>query len=354
LKLVIHIDMDAFFASVEQNDDPSLRGKPVVVGSPSERGVIAAASYEARKFGVRSAMPAMVASRLCPDLIFVRHRKDRYREVSDLVFKQFYRFASKVEPLSVDEAFLDVSDRCTDLLSARDLAIEIKEAIYKETSLFSSAGIACNKFLAKMASDMDKPNGLRVITPEEATVLIPSLPVDKFYGIGKVTAEKLHRYGIHTGAEMVAAGADFLHRNFGKAGSFYYDMARGIDNREVECGRERKSIGAELTFEKDLTTLFGIIAELYRIEHEVWRRATESGVTGRTITLKIKFDDFKQITRSITDDSPVSDFNTLHRIVTDLRKAVDFSNRRIRLMGVTISNFGFDNKPGKQLLIWKK
>jgi DNA polymerase-4 len=346
--------MDAFFASVEQNDDPSLRGKPVVVGSASERGVIAAASYEARKFGVRSAMPAMVASRLCPDLIFVKHRKERYREVSDMVFKQFYRFASRVEPLSVDEAFLDVSDRCSDLLSARDLARQIKEAISKETSLSSSAGIACNKFLAKMASDMDKPDGLRVITPEEATLLIPSLPVDKFYGIGKVTSGKLHRYGIHTGADMVAAGPDFLHRNFGKAGSFYYDMARGIDNREVECDRERKSVGAEMTFEKDLTTLFGIIAELYRIEQELWRRATDNGAAGRTITLKVKYDDFKQITRSATHESPVTDFSTLHRIVTDLRKSVDFANRRIRLMGVTISNFGSDNKTGKQLLIWKR
>lgn len=346
--------MDAFFASVEQNDDPSLRGKPVVVGSPSERGVIAAASYEARKFGVRSAMPARVAIRLCPDLIFVRHRKDRYREISDIVFKQFYRFASKVEPLSVDEAFLDVSDCCTDLLSARDLAQTIKEAIRKETSLSSSAGIACNKFLAKMASDMEKPDGLRVIAPEEAVVLIPGLPVDKFYGIGKVTAEKLHRYGIHTGADMVAAGPGFLHRNFGKAGSFYYDMARGIDDREVESGRERKSIGAELTFEKDLTTLFGIIAELYRIEQELWRRVEENGAAGRTVTLKIKYDDFKQITRSVTLDTPVTDFKSLHNRVTDLRKSVDFSNRRIRLMGVTLSNFGLDDKPGKQLLIWKK
>lgn len=346
--------MDAFFASVEQNDNPDLQGKPVVVGSPSERGVIAAASYEARKYGVRSAMPSSVARRLCPDLVFVEHRHKRYREVSDIVFNQFYRFTKKVEPLSVDEAFLDVSGCCTDFSSARELAASIKKAIMKETALSSSAGVAANKFLAKMASDMDKPDGLVVITPEDAADLLPGLPVEKFFGIGKVSADKFHRFGIHTGAQLVKAGPDFLTRNFGKAGEFYYDIARGIDKREVECGRERKSIGAEITFEKDLTTLFGIIAELYRIEQELWRRVEENGAFGRTVTLKVKYDDFTQITRSITLDGVVMDFNTLHKTVTELRKLVDFANRRVRLMGVTLSNFGLNNKSGKQLRLWKK
>jgi DNA polymerase-4 len=344
--------MDAFYASVEQNDNPDLVGKPVVVGSPSDRGVIAASSYEAREYGVRSAMPSSVAKRLCPNLIFISARMKRYSEVSSGIFEIFHRYSSKVEALSVDEAFLEIADSPMDLQETRKLALTIKKEIKLTTGLTASAGVSYNKFLAKLASDMEKPDGLVVIDRTEAERILPELPVEKFYGIGKISAEKMHLYGIHFGKDLSGVGLDFLVRNFGKAGEFYYNIARGVDNRIVEPGRERKSVGAEYTFEKDLVTPFQIIAELYKVERELWHRVEKHGKLGRTVTLKVKFDDFKQVTRSITSERPVVDFGSLHTIVTALRESTDFHRKKVRLLGVTISNLDQSRKIDEQLDLW--
>ena len=292
--------MDAFFASVEQLDNPELRGKPVAVGGSGERSVVAAASYEARKFGVRSAMPSVIAKRLCPDLIFVRHNFARYTEVSSQIIEIFRNYTDLIEPLSIDEAFLDVTNDKQSIGSATVIARKIRQEIKAITGLTASAGISVNKFLAKIASDINKPDGMFVIKPEDAEKFIEELPVEKFYGIGKVTAQKMHKLGIHSGADLKKWDLVSLVRNFGKAGVFFYDIARGIDERPVEPDQERKSVGTELTYEKDLTTRFEIIAELYKLEKELMERMEHSETAGRTITLKIKFSDFKQITRSKT------------------------------------------------------
>ncbi|MCD4737599.1 MAG: DNA polymerase IV, partial [Bacteroidales bacterium] len=327
-------------------------GKPVVVGSPSARGVIAAASYEARKVGVRSAMPSSVAMRLCASLLFVKGRMGRYKEVSGMIFDIFHSFTDIVEPLSVDEAFLDMSSSAGSISIAAEIAVEIKESIKCETGLNASAGISFNKFFAKIASDLDKPDGLFIIDENDANDLILRLPIDKFFGIGRVTASKMHLYGIHTGADLQKVSRDFLVRNFGKAGDFYFDICRGIDNRPVDPDRERKSVGAEITFENDLKTKFQIIAELYNIEKEVWSRVEKHGKSGRTLTVKVKFDDFTMVTKSSTLEKKISDFKTLHAEVTRIRENIDFHRKKIRLLGVTISNLG-DNKPGtKQMELW--
>jgi DNA polymerase-4 len=353
LKKIIHIDMDAFFASVEQLDHPELRGKPVAVGGSSERSVVAAASYEARKFGVRSAMPSVIAKRLCPNLIFVKHNFERYSEISDKVFKIFLRYTDLVEPLSIDEAFLDVTIDKFNIRSATLIAKKIREDIRNETKLTASAGISYNKFLAKIASDMNKPDGLFLIKPEDAGKFIEKLPVQKFYGIGEVTAQKMHLLGIHNGADLKQWDLVSLVRNFGKAGIFFHDIVRGIDNRPVETDQKRKSFGTELTFEKDLTTRFEIIAELYKIEKELMERLGEEGVSGRTVTLKIKFSDFRQITRSKTLQHYVRDFNALHDAVTSIRKTIDLQNVKIRLLGVTISNLDTEEDSARQLYLFE-
>ncbi|MDT8402243.1 MAG: DNA polymerase IV, partial [Bacteroidales bacterium] len=330
---ILHIDMDAFFASVEQKDRPELKGRPVVVGSDSPRGVIAAASYEARKYGIRSAMPSITAKRLCPGLVFTRHRMNRYKEVSALIFDIFHKYSPLVEALSIDEAFIDVSKAAGDFDSAILLARKIKKEIGEETGLSCSAGISLNKFLAKLASDINKPDGLYVIYPSDIDRFICDLPIERFYGIGRVTAEKMHRFGIHTGADLQKAERNFLERNFGKAGIFFYEIARGIDKREVEPDRMRKSVGAELTFEKDLTTGFEIIAELYKLEKELWARIEKQDKRGRTITVKVKYDDFRQITKSYTLDRQVDSFSVLHATTQSLREQIDFKRQRVRLLG---------------------
>jgi len=350
---IVHIDMDAFFASVEQRDRPELKGRPVVVGSDSSRGVIAAASYEARKFGVRSAMPSSTAKKLCPGLIFTKHRMHRYKEVSSQIFSIFHNYSILVEALSIDEAFIDVSAAAADFDSVITLAKDIKADIREKTGLTCSAGISINKFLAKLASEINKPDGLYIIYPSDIDKFIYDLPIEGFFGIGRVTAEKMHRYGIHTGADLRGVSRSFLERNFGKAGNFFYDIARGIDNRKVEPARIRKSVGAELTFEKDLTTGFEIIAELYKLEKELWSRVEKHGKTGRTITIKVKFDDFRQITRSITLDKPVDRFEILHTETQKLREYIDFKRKSVRLLGVTISNLEDENISGGQLKIWE-
>jgi DNA polymerase-4 len=349
MRKIIHIDMDAFFASVEQLDNPDLRGKPVAVGGSGERHVVAAASYEARKFGVRSAMPSVTARKLCPDLIFVKHRFERYQEISEKIFDIFREYTDIVEPLSIDEAFLDVTIDKKNMGSATLIARSIKEEIKKRTGLTASAGISVNKFLAKIASDIKKPDGLFIIPPENAEKFIEELPVEKFFGIGKVTAEKMHKLGIHYGSDLKKWDLVSLLRNFGKAGRFYFDIVRGVDDRLVETSSERKSIGTELTYEKDLTTRFEIIAELYRVEKELMERIEHSGTTGRTITLKVKFSDFRQITRSRTLQSYIRNFETLHYEVTEIRKSLNLEGNKIRLLGVSISNLESDDHSDRQL-----
>jgi len=354
LRKIIHIDMDAFFASVEQLDNPELKWKPVAVGGSGERSVVAAASYEARKFGVRSAMSSVVAKRLCPDLIFVRHNFARYNEVSGIVFQIFSEYTDLIEPLSIDEAFLDVTDDKQGIGSATVIARRIRNDIRCKTGLTASAGISVNKFLAKIASDINKPDGLFLIKPEDAEKFIEDLPVEKFYGIGKVTALKMHKLGIHKGIDLKKWDQVDLIRNFGKAGVFFYDIARGIDERPVEPDQERKSVGTELTYEKDLTTRFEIIAELYKVEKELFERLEHTGTTGRTITLKIKFSDFHQITRSKSLQYYIRDFDTLHREVSSIRKTLKLEGTRIRLLGVTVSNLETEDVDDRQLYLFEE
>lgn len=341
--------MDAFFASVEQLDNPELRGKPVAVGGSGERHVVASASYEARRFGVRSAMPSVTAKKLCPGLIFIRHRFERYTEVSEQILGIFREYSDLVEPLSIDEAFLDVTEDRKGIGSATLIAKEIKKKIRERTGLTASAGISVNKFLAKIASDIKKPDGLFLIPPEDAEKFIEELPVEKFYGIGAVTAGKMHKLGIHNGADLKKWDLLSLIRNFGKAGKFYFDIVRGIDDRAVETVYERKSIGTELTYEKDLTTRFEIIAELYKVEKELMERIESAGTSGRTITVKVKFSDFRQITRSRTLQNYIRDFKTLHGSVTEIRKSLQLEGSRIRLLGVSISNLESDDCGDRQL-----
>lgn len=353
MRKIIHIDMDAFFASIEQLDNPELRGKPVAVGGSGQRHVVAAASYEARKFGVRSAMPSVTAKRLCPDLIFVRHRFERYQEMSEIIFNIFREYSDLVEPLSIDEAFLDVTGNKKGMRSATLIARDVKDEIKKRTGLTASAGISFNKFLAKIASDIKKPDGLFLISPDDAGRFIDELPVEKFFGIGRVTAEKMHKLGIHKGSELKKMDLLFLIRNFGKTGKFYNDMVRGIDDRPVETSSERKSVGTEITYEKDLTSQFEIIAELYKVEKELMERLEHAGTTGRTITIKVKFSDFRQITRSKTLQYFIRDFDSLHKEVTGIRKSMELQGCRIRLLGVSVSNLENEDCTDRQLLLFE-
>jgi len=354
MRKIIHIDMDAFFASVEQLDNPELRGKPVAVGGSGARHVVAAASYEARKFGIRSAMPSVTAKKLCPGLIFVSHRFERYHELSAKIFEIFSEYTEKVEPLSIDEAFLDVTENKKDINSATIIAGEIRKEIRKRTGLTASAGISFNKFLAKIASDIMKPDGLYVIPPENADKFIENLAIEKFFGIGKVTAGNMHKLGIHNGYDLKKCDLPFLIRNFGKAGKFYYDIARGIDDRPVETESERKSIGTEITYDKDLVTNFEFIAELYKVEKELMKRLEHEETTGRTITVKIKFSDFRQITRSRSYPKYIRDFDSLHRGVTEIRKSLDLEGEKIRLLGVSVSNLESENDEEKQLRLFEE
>jgi DNA polymerase-4 len=346
--------MDAFFASVEQLDNPELKGKPVAVGGSGERSVVAAASYEARKFGVRSAMPSIVARRLCPGLIFVEHNFERYNEVSASVFEIFREYTDIIEPLSIDEAFLDVTEDKKKIGSATLIAEKIRRDIKHRTGLTASAGVSVNKFLAKIASDINKPDGLFLIRPEEAEKFIEELPVEKFYGIGKVTAQKMHKLGIHRGSDLKMWDMVSLVRNFGKAGVFFYEIVRGIDERPVQPDQERKSVGTELTFEKDLISSFEVIAELYKLEKELIERLEHAATTGRTITLKVKFSDFRQITRSRTLQNYILNFDTLHREVSELRKSLKLEGTRIRLLGVSISSLASDDDEERQLLLFEE
>jgi len=340
---IIHIDMDAFYASVEQRDNLELKGKPVVVGGESDRGVVAAASYEARKFGIHSAMPTKMARQRCPDLIIVRHRFDVYGKISKQIRTIFGEYTDLVEPLSLDEAFLDVTSNKKGIPSATLIAREIKKRIKEETQLTASAGISINKFLAKVASDINKPDGLYLIAPEKAVEFVEKLEIEKFFGIGRVTAGKMHELGIHKGADLKKWEKADLIRLFGKNGSYYYDIARAVDNRPVNPERVRKSIGTEYTFEKDLETGSEIESELNKIGEELIRRISKSGKSGRTLTLKIKFSDFKQITRSLTVPFEIKEFDELDGITREILMKTDLSGKKIRLLGLTVSNLEQEN-----------
>lgn len=335
---IIHIDMDAFFASVEQRDNPELRGKPVAVGHAGERGVVAAASYEARKYGVRSAMSSLKAMHLCPQLIFVPGRMEVYKQVSAQIHEIFHEYTDVIEPLSLDEAFLDVTDNKPGIPLAVDIAREIKRKIRERLSLVASAGVSYNKFLAKVASDYRKPDGLCTIHPDQAEQFISRLPIEDFWGVGPVTAKRMHALGIHDGSHLRAWSLEGLVREFGKAGRLYYDFSRGIDPRPVEAVRVRKSIGCERTLERDVNQRSSVIIELYHTAQELVNRLSDKGFRGNTLTLKVKFHDFSQITRSITQASELTRMEVILPLAKQLLAEVDYVERPIRLLGLSVSN----------------
>jgi DNA polymerase-4 len=340
---IIHVDMDAFYASVEQRDNPDLRGKPVAVGGSRERGVVAAASYEARKFGVRSAMPSITAKRQCPDLVFVKPRFDVYKAISQQIRAIFAEYTPIVEPLSLDEAYLDVTDNLQNIPFARDIALQLRARIKAETGLNASAGISYNKFLAKLASDHRKPNGQYVITPEMGPGFVEKLPVGKFHGIGPATAARLQAFGIQTGIDLRNQTLTFLEANFGKSGTYYYWISRAIDERPVRANRIRKSVGAENTFFNDLVEFDAMVAELQPLVDKVWRHCENTGNRGRTVTLKVKFSDFEIMSRSQSLPSAVQDRAELERIsVALLEKSMPLP-KAVRLLGVSLSALQIDD-----------
>jgi DNA polymerase-4 len=336
---IVHVDMDAFYASVEQRDDPSLKGRPVAVGYGAKRGVVAAASYEARTFGVRSAMPSVTALRQCPDLVFVPPRFDVYRAVSREVHAIFADYTSLIEPLSLDEAYLDVSENLRGLPTAWVTAKEIRGRILAETGLTASAGISYNKFLAKLASSQKKPDGQFAITPEMGPAFVESLPVARFHGIGPATAAKMHQLGIVTGADLRKKPVAFLQQHFGKAAGWYQGVAKGEDHRPVLAERVRKSSGSETTFGQDLTEAADVEAGVQAMADEVWAWCVKAQSFGRTVTVKIKFADFRQVTRSRSFAATVASQDHLRQASLDLVRPLLPPEMGIRLLGVTVSNF---------------
>ncbi|PHQ30660.1 DNA polymerase IV [Leeuwenhoekiella nanhaiensis] len=346
---IIHVDMDAFYASVEQLDNPELRGKPVAVGGGSERGVVSAASYEARKFGVRSAMAGGLARRLCPDLIFVKTRFDRYREISAQIREIFYEYTDLVEPLSLDEAYLDVTENKKGNPSATKIAREIRKKIKEKTGLNASAGISINKFIAKVASDINKPNGQKTIPPEEVISFLEDLDIRKFYGVGKVTAEKMYQLGIFTGADLKQKSQEYLTQHFGKSGNHYYNVVRGIHRSLVKPDRIRKSLGAERTFSENISSEIFMLERLNNIAEEIERRLKKSDVAGKTITLKIKYSDFTLKTRSKT----LPYFVRSKDVILETAKELLFQEKMensVRLLGITLANLNTEEhkQPAKK------
>lgn len=338
LRKIIHVDMDAFYASVEQRDNPELRGKPVAVGGARERGVVAAASYEARRYGVRSAMPSVTARRKCPELIFIKPRFEVYRAISQQIREIFADYTPLIEPLSLDEAYLDVTQNLKGIPSATLIAEEIRERIRAETGLTASAGVSYNKFLAKLASDQRKPDGLFVITPRMGPAFVEKLPVGRFHGIGPATSAKMHRLGIYSGSDLRAQSLAFLKQHFGKSGPHYYWISRGIDRRPVKPDRVRKSLGAENTFFEDLWDFETMKQALQPILEKVWQRSLQAGAKGRTVTLKVKYADFEQITRSRTLLHPVSSREELEATSLALLAPLLPPSKGVRLLGVTLSS----------------
>ncbi|RKS99296.1 DNA polymerase IV [Flavobacterium sp. 123] len=340
---IIHIDMDAFYASVEQMDNPELKGKPIAVGGSENRGVVAAASYEARKFGVRSAISGVMAKKNCPELIFVRPRFERYREISAKIQKIFHEYTDLVEPLSLDEAYLDVTNNKKGNPSATLLAQEIRLRIFNEVGLTASAGISVNKFVAKIASDFNKPNGQKTVNPDEVISFLEELPIRKFYGVGKVTTEKMYQLGIFTGLELKSKSVEFLEKHFGKSGNFYYNVVRGIHNGEVKSERTAKSVAAEHTFESNLTSEIFMIEQLEKIANTLERRLKKHSIAGKTITLKIKYSDFSQQTRSKTLPYFISDKGLILESVKELLYQERMKDS-VRLLGISLSNLNTEEK----------
>jgi DNA polymerase-4 len=334
--------MDAFYASVEQRDNPELRGKPVAVGGGAARGVVAAASYEAREFGVRSAMASVTAARKCPDLIFVKPRFEVYRAISQQIREIFAEYTPVIEPLSLDEAYLDVTENLKDMPVATEIALEIRAKIKAVTGLSASAGISYNKFLAKMASDLNKPNGQAVITPKNGEAFVEQLAVDKFHGVGPATAEKMRRLGIETGADLKAKPLMFLVDHFGKSGPYFHGIARGIDARPVRPDRVRKSVGAEDTFTVDISDLGLATSELRSLAEKVWSYCDAKGFSGKTVTVKVKYSDFTQATRSRTNSLPYAGVDDILGAANALLAGVYPFKRPVRLLGVTLSSLTND------------
>ncbi|WP_396217672.1 DNA polymerase IV [Flavobacterium sp.] len=340
---IIHIDMDAFYASVEQLDNPDLKGKPIAVGGNEIRGVVSAASYEARKFGVRSAMSGAQAARLCADLIFVKPNFERYKEVSKQIRKIFYEYTDLVEPLSLDEAYLDVTENKKGNPSATLIAKEIRQKIFEVTGLTASAGISVNKFVAKIASDFNKPNGQKTVNPDEVEAFIEVLDVKKFYGIGKVTAEKMYQLGIYSGTDLKSKSLDYLEKHFGNSGNSYYNLSRGISFSQVKPNREMKSVGAERTFNKNLSSEIYMEERLKNIAEEIDRRIKKYKIAGKTITLKIKYSDFSQQTRSKTVQYFISDKNLIFETAKELLYQEKLKNS-VRLLGISLNNLNTHQK----------
>jgi DNA polymerase-4 len=348
---ILHIDMDAFYASVEQRDDPRLRGKPVAVGSAQRRGVVAAASYEARTFGVKSAMPSVTALRQCPDLIFVPPRFDVYRAVSDQIRAIFADYTPDVEPLSLDEAYLDVTIDRKGLGSASAIAAEIRARIKEVTGLTASAGVSYNKFIAKLASDQNKPDGMCVIPPRKGAAFVASLPVRRFHGVGPVTAAKMARLGIETGADLLTRDLAFLQAQFGSYAAYLYGAARGLDDRPVRAHRQSKSVGAERTFSEDLTDRDALLAQLARVVEAAWLRIERSGVRGRTATLKLRYADFRTVTRARSVNGVFAtraEFEAAGRMLLDAMLPVPVG---IRLIGLTLSGIAREEEGEVELLL---
>ncbi len=334
---IIHIDMDAFFASVEQRDHPEYRGLPLAVGFDGPRGVVSTASYEARRFGVHSAMSIAKAKQLCPQLVIVSSRHEYYQYISGQVHDIFREYTDLIEPISIDEAFLDVTHNKKDMPFAQDIANEIREKIKRQLNLTASAGVSYNKLLAKIASDYNKPDGIFVVRPEQALDFIGSLNVEKIWGVGPKTAKRMHAMGIFTGSQLRQVSLAHLREVFGKMGGVFYDFARGIDNRPVETEWTRKSVGCEQTFLKDLHTHSAVIIELYHVVIELVERIRKNRFEGRTLTLKVRYADFTQITRSITQDKVLTRKQDILATAKLLLKQVDISSRGIRLLGLTVS-----------------
>ncbi|WP_047247033.1 DNA polymerase IV [Maribacter thermophilus] len=334
---IIHVDMDAFYASVEQLDHPELRGKPIAVGGSSKRGVVAAASYEARKFGVRSAMSSVIAQRNCPELIFVKPRFDRYREISHQIRNIFYEYTDLVEPLSLDEAYLDVTVNKKGNPSATLIAQEIRQRIFDTTGLNASAGISINKFIAKVASDVNKPNGQKTVNPEEVLQFLEDLEIRKFYGVGKVTAEKMYKLGIFTGKDLKQKTEQFLEEHFGKSGRYYYHVVRGIHTSPVKPHRIPKSVGAERTFSENLSSEIFMLERLDHIASELERRLKKSKIAGKTVTLKIKYSDFTLNTRSKTLPYYIAEKGLILETAKELLYQEKLQNS-VRLLGISLAN----------------
>jgi DNA polymerase-4 len=342
IRKIIHVDMDAFYASIEQRDNEEYRGKPVAVGYPEARGVVSAASYEARVYGIHSAMPSVTAKKKCPNLIFVMPHFEVYHAVSQQIRSIFLEYTDLVEPLSLDEAFMDVTVNHKNIPSATVIAKEIQQKIYEETGLRASAGVSYNKFLAKIASDYKKPNGFFVILPQDAVKFIETLKIERFFGVGKVTAQKMHEHGIFTGFDLQKRSEAELVRLFGKMGHVFYEYARGIDLREVEPNRIMKSVSSETTFLTDKDSLILLNIELYNLAKEVIQRMKDESFYGKTITLKVKYSDFKTITRSKTFTHNITDFYFLWNVGKEILKQIDMSQKKVRLLGLGVSNAGND------------